>query len=144
MSSFLKTLNQLYLSWFSNTKSETSQSLCYAGSEDQIALMIELLPNLDLDIKLFRPDVSQYNDHEIIDLAERCATFLLYFNSKTIKHKILLYLEQEYKKVHNLNEKLLIDNIIGFYEILHKELDKAYSSSGPLIRPSSVFSSQGH
>lgn len=145
MSIFLKTLNRLYLSWFSNTERvETNQSLDDCDSEDKIALMIELLPDLDLHIKLSRPDVSQYNNHEIINLAERCATFLLYFSSKTIKNKILLYLEQEYKNTYNVNEKLLIDNILGFYEILQNELDKAYSNSGPLIRPSSVFSVRSH
>lgn len=136
---FLRALNQLYLSWFKPIKEKTINR-----SDNDISITIKLLSNSDLDITLTKPDLSESSDHEIIDIAEQYASFLLYFNSKTIKSKILTNLENHYKNSANINDKLFFDNVLAFYEILQNELDKAYNNSRPIVRPISVFSAPNH
>lgn len=93
----------------------------------------------DVHVSGFIPDAETIGPENVSTIAEHYAQLILAINKGLLKDKILLLLKDTGESSENPNEKLFIDNVILFYNILKDELAKIQSNKGPLIKPSSVF-----
>lgn len=97
-----------------------------------------------IDINCSIPNVDDIAVDDISNLAEKYANFLLHITDGMLNYSITKNLQQESKNNKSINNKLYIDNIIYFWQILYKDhqikLAKKFLSKEPLIKPSQVFS----
>jgi hypothetical protein len=102
-------------------------------------ISISLSKDDAIDIGLSYPNLDSYDISSIPDAAEICAELLIYINSPILHKKTVDLVEKKSNNTNNIKEKLFFDNVLSFYDILIKELQKVNKNSGPLIRPTSVF-----
>lgn len=122
----------------SNKKTED----CYIGS-----LKLKLTKDGDIDLVCKMPDINNKSADEMVILAENYAKFLLYIcQGDFIQKDILDFLGHNAEKTRDPEYKLLLDNIMIFWNALNKEYKKRLKielkDDLPLIRPISVFSNK--
>ena len=122
----------------SNKKTED----CYVGS-----LELKLTKDGDIDLVCKMPDINNKSADEMVILAENYAKFLLYIcQGDFIQKDILDFLGHNAEKTRDPEYKLLLDNIMIFWNVLNKEYKKRLkielNDDLPLIRPISVFSNK--
>ena len=74
--------------------------------------------------------------------AESFAELLIYIGTPSFTNKLISILDNRAETTLNATEKLLIDNILVYYDILQKELTSIKNTNGPIIRPSNVFNAR--
>lgn len=124
----LKKLFLYYKNWFHKNNTDYS-------------ITISLKPDYDIDVNMSCPNLENYNDHTIVDLAEKYAKLLLYMNSSVLKLKLRNFLNDS-SKSENIKTKLFFDNIISFHDIMLQEIRTIKKQDYPLIRPTSVFNNR--
>lgn len=122
----------------SNKKIEDS----YIGS-----LELKLTKDGDIDLLCKMPDINNKSADEMVILAENYAKFLLYIcQGDFLQKDILDFLDHNAEKTRDPEYKLLLDNIMMFWNALNKEYKKRLKielkDDLPLIRPISVFSNK--
>lgn len=128
-------LNRLYLSCFSS-RAEPVPS-------DEFSIKLSLNKDYSIDIKLNYPSTNDATNEDIVDFAEKYAELLLYINSPIFKQKLIDHVATKQRKATNTDEQLFFNNVLVFYDVLKAEISKLTNSTGPLIRPSSVFNTTG-
>ena len=123
-----------------NTK-EREQSSCIGSLE------LKLTKDNDIDLSCLIPDIDNKSPEELILLAENYAKFLMYIaDSNLLKSDILEFLTNKSDETRDPEYKLLLDNILAFWDMYSKEYRKKIKASIkddlPLIRPISVFSNK--
>lgn len=123
-----------------NTK-EPEQSSCIGSLE------LKLTKDNDIDLSCLIPDIDNKSPEELILLAENYAKFLMYIaDSNLLKSDILEFLTNKSDETRDPEYKLLLDNILAFWDMYSKEYRKKIKASIkddlPLIRPISVFSNK--
>jgi len=137
MSIYKKCQNYIFGSSKDNDKDNKES---YIGS-----LELKLTNDLDIDLLCLVPDIEGKSQEEMLLLAEDYAKFLVYLTQgDLLKNEIFNFLSDKSQKTRDPEYKLLLDNIIVFWNILSKEYKKKLKSNikddMPLIRPISVFS----
>lgn len=108
-------------------------------NQDEYSLTISLKPDYNIDIKFNYPDLENCDDYSIPNIAERYAQLLLYINSVALKYKLQDYIEEKSKLTDNTKQKLFLDNIVFFHDVMLQEIGSKKHKNEPLIRPSMVF-----
>lgn len=124
----LKKLFHYFNSWSLKHKPDNIYSICVSIKSD-----------LELDIKLLYPNISDINIDDIPNIAEKYAELLVYVNSGIFKNKITKLIEDKSYNSSDIKDKLFFDNVISFYDFIKAELQKNSTINSPLIRPISVF-----
>jgi len=129
-----KIFNQL-----ESKKIDKKQSIDNIGS-----FSLRLTSDSNIDILCSLPDITNKSNEEMLILAEEYAKFLLYITQpELIKNDILDFLSDKAEKTRDPEYKLLLDNILIFWEVFNNEYKKRKKNTIkddlPLIRPISVF-----
>lgn len=126
---------------FGNKQNKVAES-CHVGS-----LELKLTKDCDIDLFCLMPDINNKTPEEMILLAENYAKFLMYISDgHLLKNDIINFLREKASETRDPEYKLLLDNIMIFWDIYAKEYKKRLKSNIkddlPLIRPISVFSNK--
>lgn len=106
---------------------------------DDYGLHLKLLSDYDIDIQLQYPLLDNKDIESIPIIAEKYAQLLLYINSSTLRHKLINVISDKSKYNENIKEKLFLDNVVAFHDIMRQQILQDRQGKGPLIRPISVF-----
>jgi hypothetical protein len=116
---------------------ESNDIEAYTGS-----ITFHLTDKQDIDVLCKLPDISSQSLDEMTLTAEKYAEFLCYINDGSLTDNIFGLLKKNAKKTKDEKDQLFIDNILFFWEIIHKENQKKAIkkiSGQPMIRPTEVF-----
>lgn len=116
------------------------RSISSRSNINNYSITVSINNDYDLDIQLHYPNPSKENINHITYNAEKYAQLLVYINSPILKNKLITLLSDKSNNANNnINEKLFLDNVIAFHDIILKEIKIIKSKDAPLIRPISVF-----
>lgn len=103
------------------------------------SLSVILHPNDSVDIIMMHPDLEKFSISEISNEAEKFAELLVYITNAPMEPRLLAVITNKGKNTESMKEQLFYDNVISYYQLIKRELEKTVSDSGPVIRPIAAF-----
>jgi enoyl reductase-like protein len=138
----LNKLSLFYSRIFSISKTTTSEKTNDLVVQDKYSIILSRNINNNkthIDI-LYNVDTK--NSESIIKNAENLAEMIVYLGSNSFQKTILNKLLNQYNQAEEIGEKIFIDNIIAFYEVIRNETSSINKSKSPVIRPLGVFNTK--
>jgi hypothetical protein len=122
--------------------SKVSRSKPESEAQEHIGgIFVELTPEFEFDIACLLPSLDKFNDQQLLEVAEKYAELLLLLNKGFLKKQIFTMLNNYVSNNDDIKSKLLVDNIVAFYDILNNELNNTIKANAnkPIVKPTSVF-----
>lgn len=138
----LRTLSLCYNPFRKNkteAKETTSEKGVFVSDKYAIILSRDHNNKTKLDV-VYNIDLN--NSDSIIKNAENLAEMIVYLTSNSFQKTIISELSDKYNHTETVTDKIFIDNIIAFHDVIKQEVASANKSKLPVIRPLSVFSAK--
>lgn len=137
----LRTLSRFYNLFRGKSQTQNESIENNLVVKDKYAIILSRNDNnkTKLDV-IYNIDLN--NSESIIKNAENLAEMIVYLTSNSFQKTILKQLSDQYDQTEEIADKIFLDNIIAFYEVMKQDISAASKSKSPVIRPLSVFNAK--